>query len=70
MDFVEDMLINDDLEILDILDFGFPRKIYNRNNNFDELDNLTFFRRFRLTKNTVLHLLNLIEEDLEFDNDL
>lgn len=68
--FDDDFFINDDLDILDIIDFGFPRKIYQRKNNFRELDELTFFRRFRLMKNTVLRLLELIEGDLEYDNNL
>jgi hypothetical protein len=63
-------IFEDDLEILDIIDFGFPRQIYNRANHFVNLDELSFFRRFRLTKNTTLALLELIEEDLEFPNDI
>lgn len=63
----DDIFLEDDL---DIIDFGFPRKIYQRENHFEEMDNLTFFRRFRLMKNTVLYLLELIEGDLEYDNDL
>ncbi|KAK5638457.1 hypothetical protein RI129_012752 [Pyrocoelia pectoralis] len=66
----EEFFIDDDLDILDIVEFGFPRKIYNRTNHFEDLDNLTFFKRFRLTKNTVLHLLELIEVDFEYDNNL
>nr|CAI5826157.1 unnamed protein product [Callosobruchus analis] len=31
---------------------------------------LTFFKRFRLLKNTVLHVLELIEEQLEYPHDL
>ena len=69
-DIDDDFFINDDLDILDIIEFGFPRKVYERKNNFEELDNLTFFRRFRLMKVTVLHLLALIEGDLEYDNNL
>jgi hypothetical protein len=63
-------IFEDDLEILDIIDFGFPRQIYNRANHFVNLDELSFFRRFRLTKNTTLALLELIEEDLEFVSDI
>lgn len=71
MDFeFEEDFINDDLDILDVIDFGVPRKVYVRKINFDELDNLTFFTRFRLTKNTVLYLLELIEDQLEYDNNL
>ncbi|KAJ8917027.1 hypothetical protein NQ315_012945, partial [Exocentrus adspersus] len=54
--------------ILEILDFGFPRKVYNRSIYFDDMDNLTLFSRFRLYKETVLHLVTLIEDELEFPN--
>ncbi|KAJ8974994.1 hypothetical protein NQ317_013493 [Molorchus minor] len=69
-DFDEELFINDDLDILDIVEFGFPRKVYERKNAFDELDDLSFFRRFRLTKNTILYLLEMIEDHLEYDNNL
>ncbi|XP_068902923.1 putative nuclease HARBI1 [Tenebrio molitor] len=69
MDNDED-IFEDDLEILDIIDFGFPRQIYNSANHFVNLDELSFFRRFRLTKNTTLALLVLIEEELEFPSDI
>ncbi|KAJ8910200.1 hypothetical protein NQ315_014371 [Exocentrus adspersus] len=69
MDHPED-IFEDDIDILEILDFGFPRKVYNRSNYFDDMDNLTFFRRFRLYKETVLHLVTLIENELEFPNDM
>lgn len=67
MDFDDEELFQDLLD-MEIIDFGFPRKIYNRSNCFDDLDNLTFFRRFRLYKETALHLLTLIEDDLEYPN--
>ncbi|KAJ8912371.1 hypothetical protein NQ315_014738 [Exocentrus adspersus] len=34
------------------------------------MDDLSFFRRFRLYKETVLHVLQQIEHNLEFNNDL
>jgi hypothetical protein len=46
----------DDLEILDIINFGFPRQIYNSANHFANLDELSLFRRLRFTKNTTLAL--------------
>ncbi|KAJ8950060.1 hypothetical protein NQ314_008066, partial [Rhamnusium bicolor] len=46
-------IFEDDLDILDILDHGFPRRIYER-----------------LTKETVLELLELIEGDLEYEDDV
>lgn len=39
MDMMEEIFIEDDL---DILEFGFPRKIYNRYDYSDEMDNFTF----------------------------
>lgn len=70
MEFEDEMFLEDDQEILDIIDFGFPRRIYIRPNYFDLLDDLSFIRRFRLTKQTTLHVLELIEEKLEFNNDM
>lgn len=40
----------DDLEILEIIQHGFPRRIYERADHYNTLDDLEFFRRFRLTK--------------------
>lgn len=62
-------MFDDDFEILDLIQNGFPRRIYDRNNHFDDMDNLTFFRRFRLTKPTVLHVLEQIEDQLEYPDD-
>ena len=62
-------MFDDDLEILDLVEEGFPRRIYDRSNYFRELDNLTFFRRFRLTKPTVLNILEEIEDNLEYPDD-
>lgn len=64
------MLVEDDLDILDIIDYGFPRRVFNRENYFQSMDDLSFFRRFRLRKPTVLQVLQEIEHLLEFDNDL
>lgn len=60
---------DDDLEVLDLLQLGFPREIHERKNHFDTMDNLTFFRRFRLTKPTVLNILEEIEDRLEYPDD-
>lgn len=62
-------IFNDDLDIHEIIDFGFPRRVNDRPNYFEDMDNLTFFKRFRLYKETVLHILTLIEHNLEFVND-
>lgn len=66
----ENDIFNDDLDILEIIEYGFPRKIYERSDHFHTMDNLTFFRRYRLYKETVLHVLALIEEYLEFPSDM
>lgn len=65
MDVENEIFIDDDLDILDILEFGFPRRIYVRSDYFDDMDNLTFYRRFRLTKQTVERVLGEVENDLE-----
>lgn len=66
----EDIFLEDDLDILEIIDFGFPRRIYERSNYFQVMDELTFFRRFRLLKGTVLRLMEIIEDQLEYPHDL
>lgn len=55
MDFEEfgDIFFKDDQDILDLIDYRFPRKIYDRKNYFQQLDDVTFFRRFRLAKKIV-----------------
>lgn len=60
----------DDLDIVDIIDNGFPRRINQRAEYYFTMDDLGFFRRFRLTKPTVLNLLNQIQDVLTFDNNL
>jgi hypothetical protein len=42
----EDILEND-FDILEIIDFGFPRQINQRSEHFDTLDELGFYRRLR-----------------------
>jgi len=59
----------DDLEIFDFFENGIPKKVHERSNYFDELDNLTIFRRFGLTKPTVFKILDPIEEQLEYPDD-
>lgn len=61
--------LNDDLDIFDIFEHGFPRRIYLRSNYIGDMDNLTFFKRFRLTKETVQHILPQIEDQLLTDED-
>lgn len=43
-----------------------PKKLKLRMNYFDNLDDIEFKMRFRLNKNSVLLVLNIIEEELTF----
>lgn len=70
MEIEDELFHEDDIEILDIINFGFPRRIFRRQNYFEDMDDLSFFRRFRLTKQTTIYVLDLIENNLEFENDL
>lgn len=67
---LDDEIVNDDRDILDIIEYGYPRRVYERGNYFEDMDQLTFFQRFRLTKPTVLRILIDIENQLEFPNDM
>ena len=49
MNFEIDIADDDDLEVLDLVEYGVPRQIYLRQNYFDELNAVTFRKRFRLT---------------------
>ena len=71
LDYLGDDLdyIDDDFELLDFVEGGMPRKVYNRSNYFEEMDPIGFFRRFRLYKETVLEILRLIENQLEYPHD-
>ncbi|KAK9680875.1 hypothetical protein QE152_g38754 [Popillia japonica] len=52
-----------------MIDFGFPRRIiYDRTDDFNNLDGLSFFSRYRLTKPTVINVLVQAENDFEFRN--
>lgn len=54
----------DEMDILDILPR--PRILRDRNNPFEMYDELNFKMRYRLSKNTVIILLNGIKESLEY----
>ena len=70
MEIEDQIFVDDDNDILDIIDMGFPRRIFERSNYFEDMDNMSFFRRFRLTKQSTLDILGRIEHQLEFENDL
>jgi hypothetical protein len=42
--------------ILEIIDIGFPRLCCVRSAHFHDMDEFTFYKRFRLTKQTCLNL--------------
>ncbi|ENN83248.1 hypothetical protein YQE_00393, partial [Dendroctonus ponderosae] len=63
-------MFEDELDILEIIEFGFPKRIYIRNNPLEDLDELTFFKRFRLYKTTVIELMRVLQPDLEYPNEL
>ncbi|CAH2013903.1 unnamed protein product [Acanthoscelides obtectus] len=69
MQIEDEISLDDDGDILDTVRFGFPRHCYARTDIFNEMDDLSFFRRFRLQENTVLRL---VEQNhlLAFDNSL
>lgn len=69
MELEDELFVEDDIDVLDIIDFGFPRQIYNRSNYFETMDDMSFYRRFRLTKPVVFRLLEEIEDALEFPED-
>lgn len=60
---------DDDLDALELILYGIPRRINIRSDYFNNFDDLSFFQRFRLTKPTVYNLLIIIEERLEFESD-
>lgn len=70
MEFEDELFLEDDADIFDIINFGFPRQYYQREDHFNSMDDMSFFRRFRLTKPVVLRLIEELEDVLEFPNDL
>lgn len=66
-DVIED---DDEIDVLNLIVYGIPRQIYERANYFHSFDELNFFKRFRLTKDTVIYVLAQIENELEYPYDL
>ncbi len=60
----------DDLFVLDFLENRIPRQIYERSHYFDTLDEVAFRRRFRLSRESVLYILDIIQEHLEYPYDV
>ncbi|CAH1973236.1 unnamed protein product [Acanthoscelides obtectus] len=71
LDYLGDLpdILDDDLELIDIIEVGLPRRIYSRPNYFEEMEPPGFFRRFRLYKETVLHVLSQLDDQLEYHHD-
>ena len=65
---LEEEILEDDIDMLDLIENGFPRRVFVRKNHFQDMDELNFFKRFRLYKNTVLFVLEQIEQELEYDH--
>ena len=57
--------MEDDLEVRELIELGFPREVYERQYYMDTMSDPDFLKRFRLTKGTVNKLLQLIEPRLE-----
>lgn len=62
-------IVEDDLEIFEIIDLSFPRQVYERAHYMNSFEDLSFFKRFRLTKETTMAVVELIENELEFPYD-
>lgn len=67
--FLDNDMIEDDLEVLELVEVGIPRRVYQRNDHFHALSEHAFFIRFRLTKETNVRVLREIEHNLEFPYD-
>lgn len=66
MDLNFDMLEDDELDAFDLVVYGIPRNIHVRVNYLDKYDELNFFRRFRLKKQSVINILEQIQDRLEY----
>lgn len=60
---------SDDEHLFDEVPQRRPRFIQERKNHFEDLDDVDFVRRFRLSKQSALKVLELIEASLEFPSD-
>lgn len=65
-----EVLDDDELNPLVLIVYGIPRRIFERTNYFETLDELSFYRRFRLTKRTTERVLQLIRHRLEYQHNL
>ncbi|XP_044753931.1 putative nuclease HARBI1 [Coccinella septempunctata] len=70
MEFIVNDIIWEYLDELEIVEFGIPRRIYDRTDHFHNLDDFTFFKKFRLSKESVMQFLPYVENQLEFETDM
>ncbi|CAH1366551.1 unnamed protein product, partial [Tenebrio molitor] len=70
MNLIMDVELFDDLEEIELIEFGIPRNINIRANHFNSLPDYKFFKKFRLTKESVMKILPLLENQLEFPLDI
>ncbi|KAJ8950839.1 hypothetical protein NQ317_007942 [Molorchus minor] len=61
---------DNDLDEINLIIYGIPRRIYERAEYFHSFDNLTFYQRFRITKATALVMLDITEAQIEHPYDL
>jgi len=66
MDLNFDVLEDVELDAFDIVVYGIPRTIHVRENYLEKYDELNFFRRFRLKKQSVIRILEEIQDRLEY----
>ncbi|GAB1869285.1 Putative nuclease HARBI1 [Camponotus japonicus] len=66
MDLNFDVLEDDELDAFNLVVYGIPRNIHMRANYFEQYDELNFFRRFRLQKQSVIHVLEQIKDHLQY----
>jgi hypothetical protein len=60
----------DVLDVINFIEFGILRTLYVRSHYFLTMDEVKFRKRFRLTKDTVMNILDQIEHNLEFPYDM
>lgn len=70
MDLNFDVLEDDDeLDAFNLVVYGIPRNVHVRANYLEQYDELNFFKRFRLRKESVMHILEQIEDHLRYTHD-
>ncbi|XP_011861742.1 PREDICTED: uncharacterized protein LOC105558586, partial [Vollenhovia emeryi] len=66
MDLDFDVLEDDELDAFNLIVYGIPRNVRVRANYFEKYDELNFFRMFRLEKQSVINILEQIEDHLKY----